>query len=124
MLADRIQKSNKGFSVIKDGGGTEKVYYGEDSTVNNIVIKANEGYEIETIVVDGVEIEITDKNEMILDNFKNVHEAHSVEVTFTEIEIPVPITGKSNYIWIVALAIVSVMGVMVIPSLFLKRKEK
>ena len=104
--------------------GTEKVYYGEDSTVNNIVIKANEGYEIETIVVDGVEIEITDKNEMILDNFKNVHEAHSVEVTFTEIEIPVPITGKSNYIWIVALAIVSVMGVMVIPSLFLKRKEK
>lgn len=28
MLADRIQKSNKGFSVIKDGGGTKKVYYG------------------------------------------------------------------------------------------------
>ena len=103
--------------------GTEKVYYGEDSTENYIVITANEGYEIETIVVDGIEIEITDKNKMILDNFKDVHEEHNVNVTFTEVEIPVPITGKSNYLWIVALIIVSIIGVITIPSLFLKKKE-
>ena len=103
--------------------GTEKVFYGDDSTPNNIVIKANEGYEIETIVVDGVEIEITDKKEMILDNFKDVHDEHTVNVTFTEELIPVPITGKSNSLWIITLIIVSIIGIVTIPSLFLKKKE-
>ncbi len=103
--------------------GTEKVYYGEDSKEDYIVIKANEGYEIETIVVDGEEIEVTDKNEMILENFKNVHENHTVDVTFTEVLIPVPITGRSSYIWIVALVTISIIGIMVIPKLFLGKKD-
>ena len=60
---------------------------------------------------------------MILDNFKDVHEEHNVNVTFTEVEIPVPITGKSNSLWIITLVIVSIIGVITIPSLFLKRKE-
>ena len=103
--------------------GTEKVYYGEDSTPNNIVITANEGYEIESIVVDGVEIEVTDKNEMKLENFKEVYENHQIDVTFTEIEIPVPITGKSNYVWIIAISLISLIAIITVPSIFLKKKD-
>ena len=102
--------------------GTEKVYYGEDSTENNIVIKANDGYEIETIVVDGIEITVTDKNEMTLSNFANVKENHKVNVTFTEIEIPVPITGKSNYIWIIAITLIFIISLVTIPKLVKKEK--
>ena len=104
--------------------GTEKVYYGEDSTPNNIVITANEGYEIESIVVDGAEIEVTDKNEMKLENFKKVYENHQIDVTFTEIEIPVPITGKSNYMWIIAISLIGLIAIITVPSIFLKKKEK
>ncbi len=102
--------------------GSEKVYYGEDSK-EEIVITANEGYEIETIVVDGVEIEITDKDKMVLDGFKDVQENHTIDVTFTEMEIEVPITGKSNYIWIIALAMIGLIGFITIPSLFLNKNE-
>jgi len=103
--------------------GTEKVYYGEDSVENNIVITANDGYEIETIIVDGVEIEITDKQEMILDNFTDVRENHKIDVTFTEMEIPVPITGKSNYTWIGLLITAIIVGFIIVPTVFLKKKN-
>ena len=103
--------------------GNEDVYYGEDSTPYNIVIEANNGYEIETIVVDGIEIEITDKERMVLDNFIGVYENHIIDVTFTELEIPVPITGSNNYIWIIALSILSLIAFITVPRLFLNGKE-
>jgi hypothetical protein len=102
--------------------GYEKVYYGENSK-NTITITANDGYEIESIVVDGVEVIVTDKERMTLDTFKNVTTDHTVDVTFTEISIPVPITGKSNYIWIVAITLISIIGIAILSNLTLKKKD-
>ena len=48
---------------------------------------------------------------MVLDNFKKVNKDHSIEVLFTEEEIPVPITGMSNKIIVIALIILS-LGIM------------
>lgn len=103
--------------------GSSKVYYGEDSK-EDIIITANEGYEIETVVVDGIEIDITDKNRMVLKGFKEVLEDHTIDVTFTEMEIEVPITGKSSYVWIITLLMIGLIAVITIPSLFVKEKEK
>ena len=59
---------------------------------------------------------------MTLSNFTNVKENHKVDVTFTEIEIPVPITGKSNYIWIIAITLIFIISLVTIPKLVKKEK--
>ena len=86
--------------------GEETVYYGDDSTPDNIVITPAEYYEIDRVIVDGVEIEVTDPDKMILDNFKNVHENHLVQVDFAEKPIEAPITGSNTKLIIISVVIV------------------
>ena len=87
--------------------GSEEVKYGDNSKEGNIVITPSEGYEIDKILVDGEEIEVTEASGMTLDNFKNMNKDHKIEVEFTEIEIPVPITGSTTKLIFVALAILA-----------------
>lgn len=96
---------------VGDVTGSEEVLYDNDSKEGYITIKPSEGYVIDKVIVDGEEIEITNNKDMVLDNFKKVNKDHSIEVLFTEEEIPVPITGMSNKIIVIALIILS-LGIM------------
>ena len=87
---------------VGDITGAEEIYYGDDSTPNNIVITPGEGYEIESIIINGVTYEVDNKEGMTLDNFLNVQENIKVQVTFTEKPLPVPITGSSSKLVIIA----------------------
>ncbi len=88
--------------------GDETIYYGEDSTKDKIVITPNEGYEITRIIVNDKDIQITNKDKMILDNFKEVKENIKVQVEFSEKVAPTPITGKTNYVYIIVIALITV----------------
>ena len=82
--------------------GDEVVYYGENSTKDKIVIEAEEGYQIERIVINGEEIKINGiQTKMILDNFKEMKEDKLVEVSFKKIEkIKNPATGNKIFLTI------------------------
>ena len=104
--------------VIGEGGeitGDEMVPWGENSTKDNIVIRAKKGYAINKIVVDGKEIKATAKDEMILDFFKDVKEDHLVEVSFI---IYNPNTSTKHII----IAIVTTIITSLIVLLYGKRK--
>ncbi len=88
--------------------GDEEIEYNEDSTPDYIVITAGEGYEIEYVIVDGTLIDITDKEHMIIDNFKNVKENHLVQVFFSEKPIEVPITGRKTKLVVAAIELIIV----------------
>jgi hypothetical protein len=110
------QRNTYNVNVTVTGGvgdvtGSEEVLYDNDSKEGYITIKPSEGYVIDKVMVDGEEIEITNNKDMVLDNFKKVNKDHSIEVLFTEEEIPVPITGMSNKIIVIALIILS-LGIM------------
>ena len=82
--------------------GDEVVYYGENSTKDKIVIEAEDGYQIERIVINGEEIKINGiQTKMILDNFKEMKEDKLVEVSFKKIEkINNPATGNKIFLTI------------------------
>ena len=96
--------------------GDEKVDYGDDSTIDNIVITPDDGYEIERVIIDGEEIELTEKGKLIIDNFKNVKENHLVQVEFSEAPIEVPITGRKTKLIIVSIILVIINIVFIIKS--------
>ncbi len=101
--------------VIGGGGdivGDEKISSGDDSTIDYIVITPDDGYEIQRVVIDGEEIEVTNKNKMIIDNFKNVRENHLVQVQFTEKPIKVPITGSNTKLIPIAI-IAIILGIVI-----------
>ena len=91
---------------IGDITGTEEIFYGDDSTPENIVITPGEGYEIEKIIINGVSYEVDNREGMTLDNFINVQENIKVEVEFTEKPLPVPITGSESKLIVVALILI------------------
>ena len=97
---------------VGDITGEEDVYYGDDSTPDNIVITPGEGYEITRIMVNGTEYEITDPEGMILDNFKNVQEDIKVQVEFTEKPLPVPITGANTSKVLIIVSILVIFAIM------------
>jgi hypothetical protein len=101
--------------VIGGGGdivGDEKISSGDDSTIDYIVITPDDGYEIQRVVIDGEEIEVTNKDKMIIDNFKNVRENHLVQVQFTEKPIKVPITGSNTKLIPIAI-IAIILGIVI-----------
>lgn len=64
-------------------GGDETVFYGDNSTEGNIVIKPNKGYQVSHIIVNGEEKNITQcKNGCILNNFVDVQEDKEIVVIF------------------------------------------
>ena len=104
--------------------GTEEVKYGSNSTEGNIVIIPGTYYEIDTIVVDGVALEITNPDMMVLENFKNVKENHVVNVLFSEKPIEVPITGRKTKLIISAIVLIIISTLFVIKSNFVKKLFK
>ena len=86
--------------------GNETIYYGEDSTKDKIVITPNDGYEIKRIIVNDKDFEITNKDKMILDNFKSVKENIKVQVEFREKVTPTPITGKTKSLYIIVISLI------------------
>jgi len=112
----RRLKYNIDIEVIGGVGtvtGDETIYYGDDSKENNIVITPDEGYLIEKITINGEEIEITNEESMTLPNFKNVKNNIKIEVTFMEKPIPVPITGATTTLIIIAvfLALIGILAI-------------
>ena len=75
-----ITKVEGGEGNIK---GDETVFYGDNSTEGNIVIKPNEGYQVSHIIVNGEEKSIEEcKNGCILNNFIEVYEDKEIIVIF------------------------------------------
>ena len=65
--------------------GDEDVYWGEDSTVDNIVIEADEGYIIEAIYINGERQNLVlGEERVVLSNFINVLENKNIEVIFAK----------------------------------------
>lgn len=101
--------------VIGTGGtitGNEKVFYGEDSTKDNIIITADEGYVIDKIMIDGTQLKIKENSDkLVLDNFTNVKENHNIEVSFrTKIANP---TTHNNIIKIIGMILIVAISVIV-----------
>ena len=91
--------------------GAEEVDYGGDSTKDYIVITPGEGYEIDTLIVDGKEVALDNRDAQILENFKNVKNDIDVKVSFREKVMPMPRTSKSSQMVIIALITLSIAGV-------------
>ena len=91
--------------------GSEIVIGGNDSK-QDIVIKPNDGYIIDKILVNGIEVEITDEKGMTLDKFINVHENKKIEVNFVEENQLVPITGISIKIYMIVNILMFIAFVM------------
>ena len=104
--------------------GDEEVEYGDDSTPDNIVITPDDGYEIERVIIDGVEIELTERNKLIIDNFKKVKANHLVQVEFSEAPIEVPITGRKTKLIIVSIILILVNIIFAIRTDFFKKLFK
>ena len=88
--------------------GSEEVLYGDNSTKDYIVIKPDEGYVLGSVMINGVEIELSEeeKKQLILNNFENMTENLSIQVTF--IKAPVVNPETSSFItFIVGLFIIS-----------------
>ena len=99
--------------VRGEGGeitGNELVPWGENSTKDNIVIRAKKGYAIDKVIVDGKEIRVTAKDEMIVDFFKDVKEDHLVEVTFIVYN---PNTSAKYIIAAIVLSVITSLVVLV-----------
>lgn len=93
--------------------GDETVYEGYDSTPKNIVIKPKKGYVIESITINGENIEVIDETGMILDNFIEMQEDKNIIVKFKQVVIDVPITDSNTTILIVA-ALILIFGIVFI----------
>ncbi len=76
-----ITKTNEGGTIT----GDEDIEYGNDSTKDYIIVKAEEGYVIGAVTVNGEQIDIPkDKKELVLSQFLDVKENKEVEVTFVK----------------------------------------
>ncbi len=73
-------------TIANEGGsitGDEDVLYKEDSTKDNIVITANDGYVIDEISINGEKVGIpVNSTSLVLSNFPSMVEDKTVEVTF------------------------------------------
>ena len=88
--------------VLTEGGtitGDEEVFYGDDSTSDKIKIKAEEGYYISDISINGEKINIPEnQNELVMPNFTKMLEDKYIEVSFKKNSniVDVPNTLKKS----------------------------
>ena len=81
--------------TISDAEKQVEVTYGEDQAFD---IKANDGYVIDTIKVDGEDVEEGKNAESYTYTFENVTEPHTIDVTFdTDRTVEVTFTVNSEY---------------------------
>ena len=102
--------------------GDEKVLEGDDSTPERIRITPDENHLIESIMINGEEIEITDERGMVLEFFREVLEDKEVIVRFKEVVHEVPKTDQSTILPIIAVILV-VIGIIVTILGFKKKKK-
>ena len=85
---------------------------GGNSSKEDIIIEPSQGYEIKKILVNGNEIEVTNKDKMVLDKFENVREDKNIEVEFVETDQLAPITGITLKIYIISTIIMALAASM------------
>ena len=96
---------------LNEGGritGDEEVFYGEDSTVDNIKIEAEEGYYISSITINGKDIKIPEKqNKLTMPNFTKMVEDKNIGVSFEKYSniIKVPNTLKNSFLKFIGIII-------------------
>ena len=69
------------------------------------------------------EIEVTDPDKMVIENFKGVKENHKIQVIFTERPIEVPITGSKAKFIIVGIIVSITLILGLVKFKFFKKKE-
>ena len=109
-----LEMYNISVSVVGGVGtvtGDETVIGGNDSQ-EDIVVKPNEGYEINKILINGEEVTITNPEEMTLDKFSNVREDKNIEVEFKEKPQATPITGVTVSVYLLINILVSIAIIM------------
>lgn len=112
--------SNEGGSVT----GDEEVYYNEDSTLDNIKIKANENYYIKEIRINEKEIKIPEKSkELTIPQFKKMMEDKNIEVVFEKNKETVVVPNTLKKSTLIIFGIVTVLGSMGIMLYILYKKK-
>ena len=94
---EHIKYEVKGVTIGEGGSitGDEDVFWGEDSTEGNIIIKAEPGYVIESVIINGEEISIEpNQEEMVLGQFLQMKENKNIEVSFIKKPIDNPNTNS------------------------------
>ena len=103
--------------VNGDGGtitGDEDVFYGEDSTKDNIKITSHEGYLIDKLTINGSEIKVPENSEMlIVSNFPHMTENKLVEVSFKKKPLVVKVPKTSSFIIIPIILGLIILGASV-----------
>ncbi len=108
-----VTKANTGGNIT----GDEIVFYGDDSTPDKIVIKARDGYVIESVVINGEKVDIKpNQQQLVLGQFKEMKEDYLVEVTFKE-KPENPPTSK------LTISFLSVLVIMFFIILVIKKKK-
>lgn len=102
--------------------GSEAVFYGNNAK-KNIIITPAEGYEINSVVVNGEELTSLDVDGMRLPKFENVKEDILVEVIFAKKTQVVPITGKHSSLVYIS-SIVFIIAISSITIFELKKDKK
>lgn len=103
--------------VNGDGGtitGDEDVFYGEDSTKDNIKITSHEGYLIDKLTINGSEIKVPENSEtLIVSNFPHMTENKLVEVSFKKKPLVVNVPKTSSFIIIPIILGLIILGASV-----------
>ena len=114
---------------ITEGGtikGDEMVYYGEDSTKDNIVINSEKGYYISKVTINGEDISIPEEfSDLVIPNFTNMKKDMYIDVSFSKFseEVNVSDTSKKTLLWIFGI-IISLIGVCELLYLFFRTDKK
>ena len=96
--------------------GNEEVLYGGDSTKDKIVIKADSGYVIGSVSINGKEVGIESNSKILtLSNFIEMKEDMLVEVTFDKIEVvSVPKTDLNVPLYVSFISAALIMIAMIL----------
>ena len=100
--------------------GDEDVNYGDDSTKDKIIIKPDEGYVLGSVIINGEELELSEKDKygLVLENFHEMKEDMNIVVKFEKVEEN-PNTGSFiNYIVLISVPLS--LGIFK----FIKNKKK
>lgn len=111
-----VTKVDGGEGII---GGDEVVFFGDDSTEGNIIIKPSKGYEVSRIIVNGEEKNIDQcKKGCVLNNFIEVYEDKEIIVMFEKIpDNPETSSSIKKITILLGLAIISIVSITLLKKI-------